>query len=237
MTHPDAERLSTIFDAVWTLDEAELTDGLRGLRGLLVIAGAVENGGFTLLMDADPNEVGGHLQEAIDGAELVGARAHRHVLNVFAEIGPMTKAAAAWRRREASGESHPAEIGDRLAALDERFYALPSIDEPLARYVDAHPAAFAAATQSIASTSRERRAATPIFAVCAELTDQAAINAEITSLSIATLRTHPSADPDDVAQLARAHILTCLSNAAEATAIVTVEQLRESWRQTATYLV
>ncbi|MDA0173796.1 DMP19 family protein [Solirubrobacter taibaiensis] len=96
----------------------ELAPGLRALTVLFTIVGQVDNGGFRAWID---NSSDGWTEEAIAAARLVGADPHAAVFERFA-AGPRDDAT--------------------LDTLDEDFYALPSIDGSLTRYVAEHPRDF-----------------------------------------------------------------------------------------------
>jgi hypothetical protein len=117
----------------------ELTPGMRALSALFILTGEIDNGGFSAVMF---NSSGDYTREAIDGAKLVGADAHAAVLERFAAIGLGGDFSLDRATREQRLEEMSEEEADRLDGLDDEFYALPSIEEPLSAYVDAHPEEF-----------------------------------------------------------------------------------------------
>ena len=117
----------------------ELTPGLRALTVLFAFVGDVDNGGFAACMY---NSTGDLTGEAITAAKQIRAEAHADVFERFASLALDGDLTMDRETREARLE----EMGDQataaLEALDEEFYALPSIDRLLAAYVDEHPREF-----------------------------------------------------------------------------------------------
>ena len=134
------------FDRLQTLHESaascldgrlgELPPGLRALTVLFAYVGEVDNGGFAAWMY---NSTGRLTGEAIAAAKLIGAVAHAGVIERFASVALENDLAMDDEARESRLEQMS---DDEIAALDEEFYALPSIEPLLSAYVDGHPGEF-----------------------------------------------------------------------------------------------
>jgi hypothetical protein len=83
-----------------------------------------------------PGELTG---DAIAAAKLIGAVAHAGVIGRFASVALENDLAMDDEARDARLEQMS---DDEIAALDEEFYALPSIEPLLSTYVDGHPDEF-----------------------------------------------------------------------------------------------
>jgi Domain of unknown function (DUF4375) len=112
---------------------------LRALTVLFAVSGEIDNGGFAALMY---NSTGRWTSEAIRAARLVESEPHAQVFERFVEMALGGDADidddARNARLDAMSESEEAA----LAALDDEFYALPSIENALSAFVDAHPDEF-----------------------------------------------------------------------------------------------
>ena len=112
---------------------------MRALTVLFAFVGDVDNGGFFAAME---NSTGDLTAEAIAAAELVGATQHAASFRQFASIGLGDDLTLDRDARHARVEAMSDAEATALEALDELFYALPSIDGYLASYVALHPGEF-----------------------------------------------------------------------------------------------
>jgi hypothetical protein len=148
ISHAEVEGLRP-FDRLQRLHEAacpclegrlgELTAGMRALTVLFAFVGNVDNGGFHAAMH---NSVGDLTADAIDAAELIGARQHAASFREFAHIGLGDDLTLDQVARDARVDSMSEAEHDALETLDEPFYALPSINGYLTAYVELHPSQF-----------------------------------------------------------------------------------------------
>ena len=113
----------------------ELTPGMRALTVLFAVSGEIDNGGFAALMY---NSTGRWTSEAIRAARLVGSEPHAQVFERFVEAALDGDAEMDDDARNARLEAMSDSEETALEALDDEFYALPSIERPLSAYVDAH---------------------------------------------------------------------------------------------------
>ena len=80
--------------------------------------------------------------DAIAAAESIGARQHAARFKEFAHIGLGDDLTLDPDARDARIDSTSETQHDALGALDEPFYALPSINEYLTAYVELQPGQF-----------------------------------------------------------------------------------------------
>ncbi|MDA0181249.1 DMP19 family protein [Solirubrobacter phytolaccae] len=117
----------------------ELTPGMRALTVLFVFCGEVDNGGFCSCMG---NSAGDFTAEAIAAARLVGADAHAELFERFVAVGLAGDVAMPQPTRNARLLAMTGDDEAAITELDDAFYALPSIDEDLERYVASRPEEF-----------------------------------------------------------------------------------------------
>jgi hypothetical protein len=117
----------------------ELSAGMRALTVLFAFVGGVDNGGFSSAMY---NSTGDLTAEAIAAADLIGATPHAAIFREFAEIGLGGDLTLDSDARNARLEAMSDAEAAALEMLDEPFFALPSIDEYLASYVDRYAGEF-----------------------------------------------------------------------------------------------
>ena len=120
---------------------ASASAGQRAVYALVATDGEVNNGGFEQYFF---NSTGGLMDEAIDGARLVGAGKHEQILREAAAVFPGAEVPNDHRRRQEVFDSIPAEEAEpALGNLADRWYAAENeLDRRLRAYVEAHPGEF-----------------------------------------------------------------------------------------------
>ncbi len=213
----DRADLQAIYEDVLFAPVKALSPAHSALRGIYFTDGLVGNGGLQALLDADPELAGPLLDEAVAGCELMGAFAHGEVLREFVAAGLASPTGQAVRDACERGEETSVELNTTIDTLDAKYFALPSIDEPLTRYVRAHPDEFAG------DPHRNERQPEPIdeagwLARCPEfIADATAFERTITTIA-QTIRSEGlqrNGNEEEVTAFARAHVLTYLANADE----------------------
>lgn len=117
----------------------ELTQGMRALTVLFAVTGEIDNGGFAALMY---NSTGRWTSEAIRAGRLVGSEPHAQVFERFVEMALEGDAEMDDDARNARLEAMSDSEETALEALNDEFYALPSIERALSAYVEARPDQF-----------------------------------------------------------------------------------------------
>jgi hypothetical protein len=127
-------------------DERLHTIATRGQRALYALHGIseVSNGGFHQYFD---NSTGYLAPEAIEGAELLGAREYANVIRRATSVFPSEDALRDRDQRQQILEEATEEQEALLSGLDDAFYAL--LDSPtqnpdafFGNYIEAHPEEF-----------------------------------------------------------------------------------------------
>jgi hypothetical protein len=119
---------------------AAATRGQRAVYALWIVDGEVNNGGFEQFFF---NSSGSVMDEAIDGAELIGASANARILEEAAEVfsdGDVPEdREARWRILDALPDDKLGELGE----LDDRWFSHDrELNRKLVAYVEANPEEF-----------------------------------------------------------------------------------------------
>jgi hypothetical protein len=120
------------------LDDA--TRGQAAIYALWVVDGEVNNGGFEQFFF---NSSGALMDEAIAGADLVGARAQGRILRQAASVYPGGDVPEDREERDRILQSLAASAERTLGSLDGRWYAGDrELERRMVAYVEAHPDEF-----------------------------------------------------------------------------------------------
>ena len=184
-------RLTELHDLGWFAPDGTLTPEHRAVWAVLAADGIIGGDGFaTLLPDEDLD-----LPSLPAAARRVGAAAHAEVLDRFVAL--------------AAAVGDPDEPTDAewavLEELDAAWSALPSVDDPVGRFVAANAEAFPPPGTSDLTDPPDRLAA------CPELHDEAVLARVLGALEDDLRAARLPVDPSYV----RSHVLTFVANARE----------------------